>query len=295
MLPRRFNYFAPASVEEATALLREHAGDAKVLAGGMSLIPLMKLRLASPGFLVDINRVKGLEYITESEDGASLLVGSLTRHHALESSPLVRRRVPLLSEAAGLIGDPQVRNMGTIGGTLAHCDPSGDMGAAILALRGTVEATGPSGKRAIPIDEFLLDTFTTSLKEDELVTRVSIPLPKGKSGGAYLKLERKAGDFAAVGVAAQLALDDGGVCTYAGIGLTALGPKNLRASNGEAALLGKRVTKESIAEAAAAAAKESSPTDDPIRGSARYKREMAEVFTRRALEKALSRARGSAR
>jgi carbon-monoxide dehydrogenase medium subunit len=267
----------------------------KILAGGMSLIPLMKLRLASPGFVVDINRVKGLEYIDESEDVKALLIGSLSRHHALESSPLVKKRAPLLSEAAGHIGDAQVRNLGTIGGALAHSDPSGDMGAAILALRGEVTVLGPSGERSISIDDFLVDTFTTSLKENELITRVSVPIPQAEgSGGAYLKLERKAGDFATVGVAAQLSLEekrDGEYFTYAGIGLTALGPKNLRASKAEQCLVGRRLTEEAIAEAASAAARECAPTDDPLRGPAKYKRDMAGLFTRRALQLAAARAR----
>jgi aerobic carbon-monoxide dehydrogenase medium subunit len=298
MLPRTFQYFSPKSVEEATEFLSQHPGEAKVLAGGMSLIPLMKLRLASPTYIVDINRLKGLEYIKPSDDGGSLFVGSLTRHHALESSVLVKGRLPLLSEAAGLIGDPQVRNMGTIGGALAHSDPSGDMGATALALRATVKAIGTSGERSIPIDDFLIDTFSTALKEDELVTQVSFPLPKDGSGGAYLKLERKAGDFATVGVAVQLTIEErqgASYFSYAGIGLTALGPKNLRASGAEESLVGKKVTKDSIAEASAAVAEGCSPTDDPLRGSASYKREMAGVYARRAIELAVSRARGRGR
>lgn len=296
MVPRAFQYFAPSSVDEATRLLKEHAGEAKVLAGGMSLIPLMKLRLASPGVIVDINRVEGLDYISESSDGSALEIGALVRHHGIESSPLVISRVPLLSEAAGLIGDPQVRNMGTIGGALAHSDPSGDMGATMLALRATVIASGPSGDRSIPIDDFLVDTFTTALEEDELVTRVSVPCPPiGKGGAAYLKLERKAGDFATVGAAVQLVLEDGGYCVSAGVGLTAVGPKSLRAERAEAALKGKALTKDSIQQAAAEAAAESSPTNDPLRGSAEYKREMAGLFTRRALELALKRRMGDKR
>ncbi|MDA4115265.1 MAG: xanthine dehydrogenase family protein subunit M [Thaumarchaeota archaeon] len=295
MLPRSFQYFAPTTLEEAVSLLKEHRGDVKVLAGGMSLIPLMKLRLASPGCVVDINRVEGLDHVEESDDGKALLIGSLTTHHALESSPLVKRRVPLLSEAAGLIGDSQVRNLGTIGGALAHSDPSGDWGATILALRGELTVLGSGGERSIPIDDFLLDTFTTALDEGELITRVSVPIPPDRgSGGAYLKLERKAGDFATAGVAVQLALaetDEGDRCEYAGIGLTALGPKNLRASKAEALLVGKRMTKDAISEAASAAAEECAPTDDPLRGSAKYKREMAGLFTRRALELAVTRAR----
>jgi aerobic carbon-monoxide dehydrogenase medium subunit len=295
MLPRSFQYFAPTALEEVTGLLKEHEGDVKILAGGMSLIPLMKMRLASPGYVVDINRVKGLEYIEESKDGRALLIGSLVRHHALESSDLAKKVVPLLSEVAGSIGDPQVRNLGTIGGSLAHSDPSGDWGAAMLALRGEVAVLGPSGERTISIDDFLVDTFTTALREDELITRVSVPIPPEEgSGAAYLKLERKAGDFATAGVAVQLTLEEGkggDHCVHAGIGLAALGPKNLRASNAEARIVGSRLTREAISEAASAAAAECAPTDDPLRGSAKYKREMAGLFTRRALELAATRAR----
>ncbi len=294
MLPRSFQYFAPTSLEEASRLLKEHRGEAKILAGGMSLIPLMKMRLASPGYVVDINRVQGLDQIKLSDDGRFLIIGSLARHHQIETSPLVRRRAPLLAEAAGSIGDPQVRNLGTMGGALAHSDPSGDWGAAVLAMRGTVKVVGGTGERSIPIDDFLVDTFATALKEDELITMVSVPLPsEDSSGAAYLKLERKAGDFATVAVAAQLTLEerkDGSYCSYAGIGLTAVGPKSLRAKEAEMSLERRRVTTETIAEASAAAAEECSPADDPLRGSAKYKREMAGVFTRRAIELAVVRA-----
>ncbi len=299
MLPRSFQYFAPTTVEDAVRLLVEHEGDAKVLAGGMSLIPLMKMRLASPGYVIDINRVKELDYIKESEDGKSLLIGPLTRHHALESSPLVRKRAPLLSETAGSIGDPQVRNLGTVGGALAHSDPSGDWGAAMLAMLCEVKVRGPKGERRVSIDDFLVDTFTSALKESELITELSVPLPpEPGSGGAYLKLGRKAGDFATVGVAVQLTFEpraDGSRCSSAGIGLTAVGSKNLRASRAEECLKGRRLTKAAVAEASAAAAKDCSPTDDPLRGSAKYKREMAELFTRRAIELATARAHGRRR
>jgi carbon-monoxide dehydrogenase medium subunit len=296
MVPRRFEYYAPTSIEEAAHLLREHGGEAKILAGGMSLIPLMKMRLASPAYIVDINRVSDLDYIRESGDGRSLLIGSLSTHHSIESSPLLNRRARLVCETASLIGDPQVRNLGTIGGALAHSDPSGDWGAAILAMRGDVLLAGSSGERRLPIDEFLLDTFTTALHDDEILTRVSIPMPaEHRTGGAYKKLERKAGDFAIVGVAAQMSLDERGVCSYAGIGLTALGPRSLRAAKAEEAILGNRVTDEKIAEAAAAAAKECVPTDDALRGSAKYKRKMAGVFSKRALQTAFERAGGGGR
>jgi aerobic carbon-monoxide dehydrogenase medium subunit len=294
MLPRSFQYFAPTTLEDASRILAEHEGDAKVLAGGMSLIPLMKMRLASPGCVVDINRVKGLEYIEQSDDGRSLRIGPLVRHHALESSALVKKVAPLLSETAGSIGDPQVRNLGTIGGALAHSDPSGDWGAAIIAMRGEVTTYGLGGERTMPIEDFLVDTFTSALKESELVTQISVPIPpEAGSGGAYMKLERKAGDFATVGVAAQLTLERKGDisrCVSAGIGLTAVGSKNLRASSAEQLLVGRRLTKDAIAEASAAAAKECSPSDDPLRGTAKYKRDMVNVYTRRAVELAVSRA-----
>ncbi len=197
---------------------------------------------------------------------------------------------------ASSIGDPQVRNLGTIGGSLAHSDPSGDMGAAVLALRGGVVAVGPSGRRSISIDDFLVDTFTTALSEDELIMEISVPIPPGsRSGGAYMKLERKAGDFATVGVAAQVSLDGSkdGRCSCAGIGLTGLASKSLRASRAEKCLTGKTMTNDVIAEASSAAASESSPTDDPLRGSADYKRAMARVFTARAIEAAVARAKGA--
>lgn len=260
----------------------------------MSLIPLMKMRLASPMYIIDINRIEGLDYIRLSPDGKTILVGSLARHRSIETSPTVLRHVPLMSETAAMIGDPQIRNRGTIGGSLAHSDPSGDWAAAVIALGGAVRVSGSSGERTIPIEEFLVDTFTTALKEDEIVTQVSAPVPAAGSGSAYLKLERKAGDFATVGVAAQLTLDqrpDGDYCSYAGIGLTAVGPKSLRARGAESCLAGKLVTQRSIAEASQAASNDCQPTDDPLRGSAGYKREMTRVYTRRALTLAAERAR----
>ena len=290
MVPRKFEYFAPASLKEATSLLKKYGSDAKVLAGGMSLIPVMKLRLGSPSYIVDLNRIPGMEYIKQA--GRNLTIGALTRHHALESSKLVRDKVPLLAETAGWIGDPQVRNMGTIGGSLSHCDPSGDWGAAILALRGTVSVKSPSKERTLAIEDFLVDTFTSALKEDEILTEISVPVPPPRSGGAYVKLERRSGDFATAAVAVQISLDVKGVCTYAGIGLTALGSKNLRASKAEALIVGKPLTARAIEEAAEAAAEDSEPIPDPLRGSAEYKREMAKVYTKRGLDLALRRAKG---
>jgi aerobic carbon-monoxide dehydrogenase medium subunit len=289
MVPRKFEYFAPTSVKEATSLLKKYGSDAKVLAGGMSLIPVMKLRLGSPAYIVDLNKIPGLEYIKQA--GRNLVIGSMTRHHALETSKLVRDKIPLLSETASWIGDPQVRNMGTVGGSLSHSDPSGDWGATVIALRGAVRTRGPSKERTLAIDDFLVDTFASALKEDEILTEVSLPIPGPKSGGAYVKLERRSGDFATAAVAVQLSIDAKGVCTYAGIGLTALGSKNLRASKAEEALLDKPLAPVAIEEASQAASDDSQPTPDPLRGSAEYKREMATVLTKRGLELAVQRAK----
>jgi carbon-monoxide dehydrogenase medium subunit len=204
---------------------------------------------------------------------------------------LVHEKARILSETAGWIGDPQVRNMGTIGGSLSHCDPSGDWGAAILAMRGSVKINGPTKLRSLEIDDFLVDTFTSALKENEILTEVSVPVPPPRSGGAYMKLERRSGDFATAAVAVQVSLDAKGVCTYAGIGLTALGSKNLRASKAEELLLGKPLTPQTMDEASEAAAEDAQPLPDPLRGSADYKKEMAKVYTRRGLDLAVKRAK----
>ncbi len=290
MIPRTFQYFAPKTVNEATSLLKKYGSAAKVLAGGMSLVPVMKLRLASPSHLIDINRLSNLNYIREQR--GRILIGALTRHHTLETSKLVRQKIQLLSETASWIGDPQVRNMGTIGGSLSHSDPSGDWGAAILALRGEMKVRGPGKERVIKADDFFVDTFASALKSNELLTEIRVSTPPARSGGAYMKMERKAGDFATVGVAAQLSLDSKGACSYVGIGFTALGLTNLRAKKAEAVLLGKELTERRIDEAAAAASEEAQPIPDPLRGSAEYRKEMARVFTKRGLMAALRRARG---
>jgi carbon-monoxide dehydrogenase medium subunit len=290
MVPRKFEYFAPTTLKEANSLQKKYGSDAKLLAGGMSLIPVMKLRLGSPSYIIDLNRISGLEYVKPA--GGSLVIGALTRHHAIETSKAAREKAPILCETASWIGDAQVRNMGTIGGSLSHSDPSGDWGATVIALRGSVKLRSPSKERTVKIDDFLVDTFATDLKEDEILTEVSVPIPPPRSGGAYVKLERRSGDFATVAVAVQISLDAKGVCTYAGIGLTALGNKNLRASKAEAALVGRPLTAKVIEEASEAAAEDSQPMPDPLRGSAEYKREMAQVYTKRGLELAVKRAKG---
>lgn len=289
MIPPSFEYYAPTSLKGALLLLDRLRDDAKVLAGGHSLIPLMKLRLAGPKYLVDINRIPRMNYIAER--GSRMVIGALARHHEIASSKLLRNKCQILSETAIVIGDPQVRNLGTIGGSLAHADPSGDYASTILALNGEIEVEGAKGSRICKADTFFKDMFTTALKPNELITEVSVPKAANHSGGAYLKLERKVGDFATIGVAAQLTLDEKDACKMAGIGLTAVGPTPLKARNAEKVLRGRVLDDDVIADAAEAAGSECQPTSD-VRASADYKREMIKVFTKRALNLALKRARG---
>ncbi|MGQ0796921.1 MAG: FAD binding domain-containing protein [Methanobacteriota archaeon] len=289
MHPHSFDYRRPESLDGAVGLLREHGDRAKVLAGGQSLIPLMKLRLASPAVLIDLGRVPGLSIL--KEDGEFLRIGAMTRHRDLERTPLIRERYPLLADAARVLGDPQVRNLGTIGGSIAHADPAGDWGAALLAFDAKVLARGHSGERTIPIDEFFKDTFATALKAGEILTEVRLPKPGARAGGAYAKLKRKTGDFATVAAAAQLELDGGGKLMKVRIGLAAVGATPVRARHAEDALRGTPADTAHLAEAAKLAVQDAKPTPD-LRGSAEYKRAMVEVFTRRALERAVERARG---
>ncbi len=291
MIPDKFEYFAPKTVAEAVGLLKTHGSDAKALAGGHSLIPLMKLRLAAPRYLVDLNGIAEMAYIKEA-DGV-LRIGAMTRHADLETSDLIRSRYALLADTARVISDPLVRNMGTIGGSLAHADPAGDWGAAMLAARATVVVTGPRGERTVAIDDFLVDTFTTVLEPNEILTEIRVPRPPARSGGAYLKLERKVGDFAIVAVGASVVLDTRGTCESAGIGLCNVGPTSLRAKRAEEALRGQKPDDAGIARAAQAAAAESNPVTD-LRGPAEYKRDVVRVLTARALRLAVQRAKGGA-
>ena len=290
MIPRPFEYFAPTTVKEATALLKRFGPEGRILAGGMSLIPAMKLRSQSPSKVIDINRIRGLDSIKMSGD--SLSIGALARHGDVQHSSVVREKAYLLSETVSMIGDPQIRNMGTIGGALAYCDPSGDLGAALLALRCEVATAGPASQRRVSIDDFFVDGFKSALRPGEMVTEILVPVPPAKSGGAYMKLERSLADYPTVGVAVQISLDKEDVCIRAGIGLAALGPKSLRAATAERTLVGSAFTAKTIKEAAAAAAEDARPTSDPLRGSAEYKKEMAEVYARRGLEAAMRRAKG---
>ncbi|OLC75080.1 MAG: carbon monoxide dehydrogenase [Deltaproteobacteria bacterium 13_1_40CM_4_68_19] len=289
MIPPVFDYHAPASVADAIALLSRFGDSAKVISGGQSLLPLLKLRLGTAEHLVDIGRIPGLEYVRE--EGGYLRIGGRTREAALERSEIVRTRFPILLDTARVIADPLVRNRATVGGNLAHGDPANDHPATMLALRAIVVAQGPNGERTIPIDRFFTGLFATALAADEILTEIRIPVPPGRSGGAYLKLERKVGDYATAAAAAQVTLDGAGTFAQVGIALTNAGPVPARASAAEDALIGKRVNDAAIAEAARRAAEAASPTADR-RGSVEYKREMARVLAARALKKAVERAGG---
>jgi carbon-monoxide dehydrogenase medium subunit len=282
MYPARFEYHAPTSVDEALELLERYGDEAKVLAGGQSLIPLMKLRFASPSALVDINRIQGLGSI--QEDNGFLSVGALVRHKDCERSDALRGRFGVLGDAAPQISDPIVRNRGTVVGSLTHADPQGDWGSALMAAGAQLEVVSSGGTRTIPLDELFQGPFTTSLAPNELATAVQVPDPGGRAGGTYLKLERKVGDFATVGVAVHLSMDNGTV-GRAGIALTGVGPKNLRAEAAEQALAGAELTDETIQGAAELAAEAAQPRSDH-RGTADYKRSVVRVFTERGLRKA---------
>ena len=289
MFPSSFDYHAPATLAEAVALLARHREEAKVLSGGQSLLPLMKLRLGQPRLLVDIGRIPGLEYL-EEKDGV-LAIGGRTREAALERSELIRSRYPLIADTAAVIADPLVRNLATVGGNLAHGDPANDHPAAMIALGARVIATGPKGAREIAVEGLFTGLFSTVLEPDEILTEIRVPTPPPRSGGAYRKLERKVGDFATAAAAVQLTLSAGGEVERVGIGLTNAGPTPVRAIDAERYLTGKKLDEATVAEAARLAAKAANPTA-ARRGTVEYKREMARVLTGRALRKAAERAKG---
>ena len=282
MYPARFEYFAPTTVDEALELLgRYDDGEAKVLAGGMSLIPVMKLRIAAPRALVDINRIEGLD--TLAEEGGKLRIGALVRHKTCERSGLLKGRYGALGDAAPLISDPIVRNLGTVAGSVVHADPQGDWGSVLLAVRGELVAQSADGERTIPIDDFFHGPFMTSLQPNEIVTEVRVPAAD-RAGGTYLKLERRVGDFATVGVAVHVAMSNGTV-EQAGIALTGVGPTNLRAAEAEEALTAHALDDEAIDEAARLAAAAAEPQSD-VRGTEEYKRNAVRILTARGLRKA---------
>ena len=293
MLPPAFDYAAPKSLPEAIDLLKSRGEGAKIIAGGQSLIPLLKLRLAAPSLLIDIGRIPGLEYIKESE--GSLRMGALTRMADVEASVLVGRRYPIIHDASAVIADPIVRNLGTVGGNVSHGDPSNDLPAVMLALDAEFGVLGPSGSRAIAARDFFLDTYSVALGHEEILTELRVPLPPPHSGGAYLKIEKKVADFATAGVAVFLRLNPKGECVSVGIGLTAVGPKAIKASKAEEALVGSKATdRDAVKKASALAAEESDPASD-IRGTAEYKRDLVRLLVAKGVKRANERAKGGQR
>lgn len=290
LIPGSFEYVTAQSVSEAIALLAQHGDDAKILAGGHSLIPILRYRLASPAVLIDINRIADLEYIHE-KDGM-LHIGALARESELVNSDLIRNRYPILYDTARNIADPIVRNWATVGGNIAHADPANDHPATMLALHAQFVVQGQAGQRVIPADEFFGDTsFETTLQSGEILTEIRVPAPDAHSGGAYLKLERKVGDYAIAGVAASVRLDANGRVISAGLGLTNVGPAPIKARAAEQSLVGQPLNESTIRQAADLAAAASQPNSD-TRGPAEYKRAMVHTLCTRALKQAHTRATG---
>jgi aerobic carbon-monoxide dehydrogenase medium subunit len=289
VFPPAFEYSAPRELDEATATLAQIGDEGRVLAGGQSLIPMMKLRVASPGHLVDINHLSQLDYIREVN--GHLAIGALTRHAAVASSELVAATNATMAAAAPWIADPLVRNRGTLAGSIAHCDPEGDWNSVMLAIGASVVATSSQGERVIPITEFVVDFFTNSLQPGEMVTEIRIPRYTRPAGGTYIKLERKIGDYATVGVATHLALDGSGRVAEAGLALTSVYGHNLKVTEAEQMMLGQEPGAELFAEAADIAARTCEPESD-VRGPAEYKRAVVAEYTRRGFAEALTKARG---
>ncbi len=290
MFPAKFEYVAARSVDEAIGLLERENGDAKLLSGGHSLLPLMKLRLAQPRLLVDIGRIPGLAYVRE--EGDELAIGGLTTYRQLLLSEEVERRIPVLAEAARQVGDQQVRARGTLAGALAHADPAADMPAVVLALGGKVVAVGPGGRREIPLDAFFVDMLTTALNENDLVTEVRLQIPSGRTGGAYQKFEQPASHYALTGACAVLTLAADGSIEQARLGLTGVGPKAYRATRAEQALAGARPD-EDIVRAAVESVAEGVDVQGDIHASPDYRAHLARVMARRAVLRAAERAAGA--
>jgi len=288
MYPASFEYHAPTTLAEAIALLGQYGDEAKVLSGSQSLIPLMKLRLAQPGHLVDLRKVDGLTGVREVQ--GALQIGALTTHAALAKSELLRAKLPMAAEAAGQIGDAQVRNLGTIGGSLAHADPSADWPAVLTALDASVVVAGPQGERTLEVEQLIVGPLTTALEPGEILTQVRVALPPARTAGAYEKLPHPASRFAVVGVAAEISLDARNTVQWSRIAITGLGSKVTRATGVERALQGKAADPAAIKSAAARAAEGLELRAD-LSGSAAYKAQLAAVYTERAALRAVSRAR----
>jgi carbon-monoxide dehydrogenase medium subunit len=286
MFPAPFDYHRPNSLDETLVLLAQYGGDARVLAGGQSLIPAMRFRLARPAVLVDINQLGDLAYLREAD--GMLAIGALARDAALERSSLIEKSYPLLFDTSAVVADPVVRQMGTVVGSLCHNDPSGDWGVTALAARAQIVVRGSGGTRVVPIDEFLVDSFSTAVAEGEIALEVRFPSPQPRTSGSYQKIERKVGDFATSSAAAQVTLAADGTVAQVGIAIGAAGPTAQRVADAESALRGIAPTKEAIRAAADAARKLADPVADP-RGSVEFKKDMAGVLVRRALVAAFER------
>jgi aerobic carbon-monoxide dehydrogenase medium subunit len=284
MYPAQFDYHTPGSIKEALDLLGKHKDDAKLLAGGHSLLPAMKFRLARPAHVVDLRKIPGLSGI--KEEGGTLVIGAMTTHYAVESSAAVKSKCGVLAQTAALIGDPMVRNMGTIGGSLAHADPAADYPATAIAVGAELVAEGPKGKRTIKVDDFFKGLMTTAVGADEILTEVRVPALAANQSAAYMKFPHPASRFAVVGVAAVLTID-GGKCTKASVGVTGAGTHAVRAKGVEAALAGKTLDAASIAAAADKAA-DGVDVQADLQGSVDYKRHLLKVFAKRAIEAAVA-------
>ncbi|HEV8472313.1 MAG TPA: xanthine dehydrogenase family protein subunit M [Methylomirabilota bacterium] len=288
MYPAAFEYHAPSSVKEALGLLTK-LDDAKLLAGGHSLVPMMKLRLAQPKHIIDLRKVPGLTGI--KEDKGAIAIGAMTTHWEVESSKILRAKCPVVSETASIIGDPAVRNKGTIGGSLAHADPAADMPATVIALGAEFVCQGPKKTRTVKVDDWFTGLMETALGEGELLVSVRVPALAKGTGAAYMKFAHPASRFAIVGVAAVITLDKSGTCTKAGVGLTGAGTRAVRAKGVEAGLTGKRLDAAAI-EAAAAKAADGVDVQADLQGSVEYKAHLCRVFARRAIEAAVKKAQG---
>jgi carbon-monoxide dehydrogenase medium subunit len=290
MIAREFEYFAPTTLDDALSLLREHGEDAKVLAGGQSLVPIMKLRLADLKCVIDLGRVEGMAYIRN--DGASIAIGPMTTHHMLETSDLLKEKLPLLPETAAQIADVQVRNRGTIGGSLAHADPAADLAAAALAANAEIEAAGAGGRRNIKAEDFFVGVFTTSLADDEILTEIRFPVTPPRTGSAYAKMPNPASHFAIVGVAAMVSMGSDGRCESARIGVSGVAFKPFRALAAEAALVGTTADEAAVSAAAAQAPQGVDALSD-VHASAEFRLHLLEVYAANALTLARARADSS--
>jgi len=287
MIPANFDYIAAKSLDEALSLLAKHKDDAKLLAGGHSLLPAMKLRLAQPKVLIDLGRIKDLSYI--KEEGGQIRIGAMTTHFQIETSDVLHRACPLFPETATNLGDVQVRNKGTIGGSVAHADPAADWPAAVLAVNAEIVAVGPKGDRVIKAGSFFVDMLTTALQPGEIIKEIRFAAPKGKFGQAYMKVRHPASGFAVVGIAVSVTVD-GGKCVSCGVGVTGVSPKPYRAEGVESELKGKALDNKTLPAAAALVAEEVNLNSD-LFASGEYRKHLAQVYARRALETAAGRAK----